>query len=111
MGFQVNYFYIIFSSDEDNVLKISDHIKNNPFAKISDDSTFGFSSKSILRQSRLQFASVLTPTSSSTLSNASSVTTSKESLFASSLSNNTLNRNAISRKPISYEYANYVNFK
>ncbi|XP_031637437.1 histone-lysine N-methyltransferase trithorax [Contarinia nasturtii] len=80
--------------DDDNVLKISDHIKNNPFAKINDDSPFGCSSMSILRQSRLQFASVLKPTS--TITNTSIVSaTNKESLFSSSLSGNSLNCNSI----------------
>lgn len=85
---------IFIFTDDDNVLKLSDHIKNNPFAKINDDSLFGASSKSILRQSRFQFASVLQP--ASTITNTSIVAASNsESLFSSNLLNSNLNRNAI----------------
>lgn len=98
-------------ADEGNVLKLSDHIKNNPFAKINDDdSLFGSSSKSILRQSRLQFASVLKPSSALSLAaatpalapiqiaNATTVNVNTENLFSSSLAISTFNRNAIPRK-------------
>lgn len=80
-----------FLTDE---LKVSEHIKNNPFAKIGDD-IFG-SSKSILRQSRLQFTSVLKAPSIPT-SPSSAASTSKDNLFASTLTNG-LNRNAIQCK-------------
>lgn len=84
-------------TDDDNVLKIADHIKNNPFAKMNDDLVFGSSSKSILRQSRLQFASVLQPATA--IANSSrAAATNTESLFSSNLSNlssSCLNRNAI----------------
>lgn len=91
--FEFLTFALLFA-DEDNVLKLSDHIKNNPFAKINDDdSLFGSSSKSILRQSRLQFTSVLKP--SPVQSNTSTVSANSDNLFSSSLTANPLNRNAI----------------
>lgn len=74
--------------DERNVLKVSEHIKNNPFARIGDD-IFG-SSKSLLRQSKLQFAS-------STLSSTTS-STNKDNLFSTNATNASLNRNSIQRK-------------
>lgn len=61
------------------------------------DDSFGASSKSILRQSRLQFASALKQSSSLT-AHTSSHTTNKESLFTSSVTNNNLNRNSIQCK-------------
>ena len=61
---------------------------------MNDDLVFGSSSKSILRQSRLQFASVLQP--ATTIANSSRVAaTNTESLFSSNLSSSSLNRNAI----------------
>lgn len=92
-------------------MKLSDHIKNNPFAKINDDdSLFGSSSKSILRQSRLQFASVLKPSSALSLAaatpalspiqitNTSTVNVTTENFFSSSLTTSKFNRNPIPRK-------------
>lgn len=78
----------LFFLDERYVLKVSEHIKNNPFARIGDD-IFG-SSKSLLRQSKLQFAS-------STLSTSTS-STSKDNLFSTNATNASLNRNAIQRR-------------
>lgn len=93
-------------ADNDNVLKLSEHIKNNPFAKINDDdSLFGSSSKAILRQSRLQYASLAPPLTASIpalsplqITNATTVNVNTENLFASSLAISTFNRNAIPRK-------------
>lgn len=94
-------------------MKMSDHIKNNPFAKMVDRSSFGISSKSILRQSRLQFATpsigLMSSTSTSMAAGAAAVaaaaaavTPSKDNLFACSLTNvSPINRNAIQRKYIS----------
>lgn len=80
-------------------MKLSDHIKNNPFAKMIDTPSFGNSSRTILRQSRLQFAA---PSVSSLglMASAPAVAPTKESLFSSSLVNvPTVNRNAIQCKP------------
>lgn len=95
-------FFLLFAA-EDNVLKLSDHIKNNPFARVNDDdSLFGSSSKAILRQSRL-YATVVKPSSALSLTAATPSLTpiqttnssSTEKLFPSSLTTSTFNRNPI----------------
>lgn len=67
-------------------MKLSDHIKNNPFAKYIDSTSYVVSSKTILRQSRLQFAAPSTSSLGSMASApASSVAApSKERFFTSS---------------------------
>lgn len=92
----LNLFSSISAQESDgSTLKLSDHIKNNPFAKIIDSNPFEMSSKSLLRQSRLQFAAPI-PTLKSTIANNSN---GNDSIFASTnLAGSSSNHSAMSRK-------------
>lgn len=65
--------FVVFA-EEDKGLKLSDHIKNNPFAKINNDDSFGLSIP------RYQFASTLQQPSGS-LSNTTTANAKKDNLF------------------------------
>lgn len=90
---------IYFSAQESDggSLKLSEHVKNNPFAKIIDNNPFELSSKSLLRKSRLQFAAPV-PSSKSGITNNSN-SAGHDCLFAvSNLAGTSLSRPTLSCK-------------
>lgn len=79
------YFYFIEEANAADI--ISEQMKNNPFARISDGNTFSSLSNSrvILRQSRLSFSSSMAPISMTTAAKETSFSTTNHNSSSSSI--------------------------